>query len=132
MKNIAVQTDTWSTQFELLPPDIGGSISFKVTSSPSEKDSAGGKKCWLSPISFEISGYMDGTVMDLPSGTGSGSITGSSTITKVETQPALLEGDSTVVKLIGQHTVPGSSPQTVTLDVTVRIKSAGQDKVQTL
>lgn len=132
MKSVVVDVDNWQDQFELIPPDTGGLVSFEITSASSTRGTAASKALRLSPITFTISNYMDGTTMDLPSGTGSGAIAGTSEISKIESKPCVLEGDNTKVQLVGQHTVPGASPQTVTLEVTVRIKYAGQDKVQTL
>lgn len=128
---VAVKVDNWQQQFELTPPDAGGTAQLQVTSQPSQKVKADGKNVWVGPLMFTISGYMDGTTINVPGSgatTAPGSMPAGSTKVKAEMQPVMLEGDQVQVIVMGTFQA-GSSASTVPCPVTVRIKDAGQTKV---
>lgn len=128
---VAIKVDNWKQQFTLTPPDAGGAAVLTVTSQPTSKVKAEGKAIWKSPLTFTISGYMDGTTIDVPasgSTVAPGSMSSSATKVKVENVAPMLLGDSVTVTVLGQKT-SGSSTVPAPVSVTVQITDAGQSSV---
>lgn len=128
---VAVKVDDWHTQFKLTPPDAGGAAQLQYVSQPSTKVKAEGKQVWVGPLQFTISGYTDGSTIDVPESgatTAPGSIPAGAKKVKAESKPVMLKGDKVQVTVKGQKTT-SSGPVPASLAVTVEIIDAGQTKV---
>ena len=125
MKNIAVQGCTLEISPASTPPCV-----ITIKSAPSQKTKADGKYCYRGDIDISVSGYTGGTITVAGSGSGSDTISGSSTKTQIDGMAAVLEGDKVSFSLDGKA-VSGSSTIDVKQLVTVKISSAGQSKAQT-
>lgn len=111
LKNIAVQGCT------LNEPTAS------ITTPPSTKVKADGKPVYRGTLTISITGY---TGQGISGGAGVGTLTGSAQKIKIESQPAVLEGDQATISVTGA--TPAGPPATV--PVTVSIQNAGQDKAK--
>lgn len=120
MKNIAVKGCTLE-----LTPASSPEATVTIKTDPSKKVLAVGKGCYFGDLEISITGYTGGSIDVTGSGSGNGTLSGSSTKYKIEGAAAVLEGDSVTITVNGQKT-SGSSTIATTQDVTVKISDAGQ------
>lgn len=124
LKNVVVADDTLASKIKF-KWDSEALSDFKVDTRPSDKVSFDGKKAYKGTITVNISKYSRGVLVN---GTATATITGSSTKMKIENEPALLEGDkSLVITILGQNAVTGTPEQGTNILI---IDSAGQTKVK--
>jgi hypothetical protein len=126
VKNVAVQGCELS-----LTPDSSPPASVQITTPPSTKAKADGKSIYSGTLLITISGYTGGAITVPGSGAtiNPAQLSPGSTKMKVENQAVVLEGDSTTVTVTGQAQ-SGTTVITATQPVQIKIKSAGQTKVQ--
>ena len=98
-----------------------------ITSAASTKAKADGKGVYRGTLQISISGYTSSVITVAGSGSGSGTLDGTSQTTKVEGQTVVLEGDQATITVNGQATA-GSSTVPASEPVTVTIQNAGQNK----
>lgn len=123
MKWIAVQGCT--LQITTSPAITEGTTT--ITTLPSIKCKAANKGIYKGTVNVSLSGYSDGTYSQ--SGTAIGTFVNGSTKNKAEDEFVLLEGDTASnITITLQNTISPFDSKTST--ATVKIQSAGQQKVQ--
>lgn len=105
-----------------------GTGNISVTGTTSTKVKCGGKAAYKE-LKFSISGYLGGAITN-SDGQGSGSINATAQKVKIEGNSAILEGDASATITITGTTTTQSGPVTVTAADTVKVTSAGQQKVK--
>lgn len=105
-----------------------GTGNISVTGTTSSKVKYGGKAAYKE-LKFSISGYLGGAITN-SDGQGSGSINATAQKVKIEGNSAILEGDTSSTITISGTTTTQSGTVKVTATDTVKVTSAGQQKVQ--
>lgn len=109
--------------------DVTGGGTVTVTGTASTAVLAGGKGIFFGDVAVSVSGSNGGGGITDNNGAGTGTIRGSGENICENGQPALLEGDTATVKVSGTSTSGSTVTPVGPIDITIKVKKAGQTDV---